>query len=74
MGFERTSVGLDVRARSVAATAIDGQTGEMIKSRLVPSHEVVIDSVPELPGPVAVVYEAGGSVALVVSTGRDMAG
>jgi len=31
---ERTSVGLDVHARSVAAAAIDGQTGEVIKARL----------------------------------------
>lgn len=38
MGLERTSVGLDVHARSVSATAIDGVTGELIKQRLVPDQ------------------------------------
>jgi hypothetical protein len=28
---ERTSVGLDVHARSVVAAAVDGQTGELLK-------------------------------------------
>ena len=59
MGFERTSVGLDVHARSVVAAAIDAQTGEVIKARLVPSFEVVIDWLRRLAGPIAVVYEAG---------------
>ncbi len=59
MGFERTSVGLDVHARSVVAAAIDGATGEVIKARLVPSVEVVIDWLRRLAGQVAVVYEAG---------------
>src|SRR6476620_7731077 len=36
---ERTSVGLDVHARSVAAAAIDGVTGELFQSRLTPSYE-----------------------------------
>ena len=56
---ERTSVGLDVHARSVAAAAIDGVTGEVFKARLVPAPEVVIRWVESLPGPAAVVYESG---------------
>jgi hypothetical protein len=36
---ERTSVGLDVHARSVVAAAIDGVTGELIQTRLTPSRE-----------------------------------
>jgi len=56
---ERTSVGLDVHARSVVATAIDTTTGELFKERLVPSNEVVLDWLTRLPGPVAVTYEAG---------------
>jgi len=56
---ERTSVGLDVHARSVVATAIDTKTGELFKQRLVPANEVVIDWLHTLPGPVAVTYEAG---------------
>jgi len=56
---ERTSVGLDVHARSVAGAAIDGETGEVFRARLTPSHEEVIDWVRGLPGPSAAVYEAG---------------
>jgi transposase len=56
---ERTSVGLDVHARSVAAAAIDGVTGELIQAKLTPSHEHVLTWVRALPGPVAVAYEAG---------------
>lgn len=59
MFTERTSVGLDVHARSVVATAIDTTTGELFKQRLVPANEVVIDWLHTLPGPVAVTYEAG---------------
>jgi transposase len=59
MGLERTSVGLDVHARSVSAAAIDGTTGELIRQRLVPDQRVVIDWVRGLPGPAAVTYEAG---------------
>src|SRR4051794_41985612 len=59
MGLERTSVGLDVHARSVSAAAIDGVTGELIRQRLVPDQRVVLDWVRGLPGPAAVVYEAG---------------
>jgi len=56
---ERTSVGLDVHARSVVAAAIDGVTGELIQSRLTPSHEHIRSWLQGLPGPVAVAYEAG---------------
>jgi transposase len=56
---ERTSVGLDVRARSVVAAAIDGQSGEVFKARLMPSHAGVLEWVGRLPGPCAVVYESG---------------
>lgn len=59
MSIERTSVGLDVHARSVVAAAIDGVTGELVQERLVPDPEVVIGWVGSLPGPVAVTYEAG---------------
>jgi transposase len=56
---ERTSVGLDVHARSVAAAAIDGVTGELIQAKLTPSHEYIRSWIGELAGPVAVAYEAG---------------
>jgi len=56
---ERTSVGLDVHARSVAAAAIDGVTGELFQAKLTPSHEHIRSWVQDLPGPVAVTYEAG---------------
>jgi transposase len=56
---ERTSVGLDVHARSVAAAAIDGVTGELFQTRLTPAHDRIHEWVSSLPGPVAVVYEAG---------------
>lgn len=58
---ERTSVGLDVHARSVVAAAIDGQSGEVFKSRLTPSHAEVLEWIGKLPGPCAVVYESGPS-------------
>jgi len=56
---ERTSVGLDVHARSVVAAAIDGRSGGVFRARLTPSHAEVIEWVGKLPGPCAVVYEAG---------------
>jgi transposase len=56
---ERTSVGLDVHARSVAAAAIDGATGELIQAKLTPSHEHIRSWIRELPGPAAATYEAG---------------
>src|SRR6187397_2292480 len=59
MFTERTSVGLDVHARSVAAAAIDGDTGELIQAKLTPSHEHIQSWIQRLPGPAAVAYEAG---------------
>ena len=59
MFSERTSVGLDVHARSVAAAAIDGVSGELVQARLSPSHEEIRSWVQRLPGPAAVTYEAG---------------
>ena len=56
---ERTSVGLDVHARSVAAAAIDAVTGELVRAKLTPSHEHIRSWLGGLPGPVAVAYEAG---------------
>jgi transposase len=56
---ERTSVGLDVHARSVVAAAIDGVTGELIQTRLTPSHDHVRSWLAGLQGSVAVAYEAG---------------
>lgn len=55
-----TSVGLDVHARSVAAAAIDGVTGELVQAKPTPSHEHIRAwLLDDLPGPVAVTYEAG---------------
>lgn len=59
MIVERTSVGLDVHARSVVATGLDSTTGEVFKTKLVPNHDVVIGWLRALPGPVATTYEAG---------------
>lgn len=59
MDRERTSVGLDVHARSVVACGIDDDTGEVFRARLAPDHEVILTWLRGLPGPVAVVYEAG---------------
>ena len=59
MFTERTSVGLDVHARSVAAAAIDGVTGELIQAKLTPSSEHIRSWIQDLVGPVVVVYEAG---------------
>lgn len=59
MFSERTSVGLDVHARSVVACAIDTVTGEWVRARLCPDPAQVLDWIGRLPGPVAVAYEAG---------------
>jgi transposase len=48
-----------VHARSVAAAAIDGQTGELRRVRLTASRDHIRSWLADLPGPVAVVYEAG---------------
>ena len=48
----RTSVGLDVHARSIVACGLDGQTGRLFERRLCPDHTEII------PG--AVASGAGG--------------
>jgi transposase len=63
---ERTSVGLDVHARSIVACGLDTVTGQALRRRLVPSAESVLVWLRELPAPVAVAYEAG-------PTGFDLA-
>ena len=57
--YQRTSVGLDVHARSVVACGIDGETGEVFERRLTPQHGEILAWIRNLPGPVAVAYEAG---------------
>src|SRR5215472_670902 len=56
---QRTSVGLDVHARSVVACGLDGDTGEVFQRRLIPDYGAILDWVKGLPGPVMVTYEAG---------------
>ena len=56
---QRTSVGLDVHARSVVACGLDRETGEVSERRLTPAHRDVLGWIASLPGPVAVTYEAG---------------
>ncbi len=57
--FQRTSIGLDVNARSVVGCGLDRETGEVFQRRLTPSREEVRDWIQSLPAPVVVVYEAG---------------
>lgn len=59
MRIQRTSVGLDVHARSVVACALDGDTGEICERRLTPDHGEIVAWLNDLPGPVAVTYESG---------------
>ncbi len=62
MFIERTSVGLDVHARSVRAAAIDTVTGELVERTVSPVTAQVVAFVEELAvghGPVRVTYEAG---------------
>ena len=62
MFIERTSIGLDVHARSVRAAAIDSVTGELLERTISPVTEQVVAFVGELAvdhGPVLVTYEAG---------------
>jgi len=40
--IQRTSVGLDVHARSVVACGIDGETGEIHRRRLTPDHDEIL--------------------------------
>jgi transposase len=55
----RTSVGLDVHARSIVAHGIDRDTGEVFTRRFGSDYGGVIAWVECLPGPVRVSYEAG---------------
>lgn len=59
------SIGLDVHARSVIATAIDERTGEVVRRRFGYDPAGVIDWVRSLPQPAAVAYEAGPTGAAV---------
>lgn len=59
MFVQRTSVGLDVHARSVVACAIDEITGEVVHKRFGYELAAVVDWIKDLPGPQQVVYEAG---------------
>lgn len=62
MFVERTSVGLDVHARSVRAAVIDTVTGEVIERVVSPVTERVVafvDEVAATHGTVMVTYEAG---------------
>lgn len=56
---QRTSIGLDVHARSVVACGLDGQTGELFERRLTPDHGEILHWIRSMPDPVAVTYEAG---------------
>lgn len=51
MFFERTSVGLDVHARSTTAWALDSTTGEIYSDRLVVAAADIVDWVRRLPQP-----------------------
>lgn len=57
--YQRTSVGLDVHARSVVAAAIDGVSGEIHRRTMTPEFAESLAWVGSLPGPVKVTYEAG---------------
>ena len=59
MSFQRTSVGLDVHARSVVGAGLDARTGQVHRARLTPAYEDLERWVGALPGPVVVAYEAG---------------
>ncbi len=59
MFSERTSVGLDVHARSIVACGMDTVTGKLHRDRLCPDVSAVRRWLDGLPGPVAVAYEAG---------------
>ena len=59
MFSERTSVGLDVHARSIVACGLDTVSGRVARQRLVPTASAVLDWLQRLPGPAAVAYEAG---------------
>ena len=56
---QRTSVGLDVHARSEVGCGLDGQTGEVFERRLGPDPVEIAAWIKSLPQPVSVAYEAG---------------
>jgi transposase len=56
---QRTSVGLDVHARSVIGCGFDSETGAVVERRLCPDPREVAAWIATLPAPVPVVYEAG---------------
>ena len=41
--LQRTSVGLDVHARSVVGCGLDGETGEVFERRLTPNRDEVLE-------------------------------
>jgi transposase len=55
----RTSIGLDVHARSVVACGLDRSTGEAFERRLTPDHRELLEWIGSLPVPAMVTYEAG---------------
>ncbi len=59
MKSQRTSIGLDVHARSVVACGLDGETGELFERRLTPDQQEILGWIRSLPPPVAATYEAG---------------
>lgn len=61
MRHQRTSVGLDVHARSVVGCGLVRETGEILERRLTPDHGEILDWISGLPAPVAVTYEAGST-------------
>ena len=72
MFSERTSVGLDVHARSVVAAAIDGVTGEVFRARLTPGHgELLRDGENEISVAVANELRSGGPGRAAAARGGD---
>ena len=52
MKVQRTSIGLDVHARSVVGCGLDGETGQLFERRLIPDHGEVLEWIGSLPAPV----------------------
>lgn len=61
MVIQRRSVGLDVRARSVAGAAIDGHGGEINRRKVTLDRDEILSWIGSLAVPVKVVYEAGAT-------------
>lgn len=59
MFTERTSVGLDVHARTTVAAAIDERTGEITRWKMGADTAEIVTWVTSLPGPVSATYAAG---------------